>query len=283
MSRREEGSELVRAMAEVDKASVREFWDQAPCGEIYAEGQSQEEGLRLQRQARFALEPYIPDFARFPEGKGKDVLEIGVGMGIDHLEWAKAGPRCLKGIDLTPKAVEYTQSRMRSLGFTPDVAVGDAEALPFSPDSFDLVYSYGVLHHTRDTERAVTEVHRVLRPSGKARIMLYHKPSLVGLMLWGRYALLSGRPWRGLDDIYAAHLESPGTRAFTVRGAQELFAAFSSVEVRVELSFGDLLLGQVGQRHRGALLRMAKGLWPRSFIRRCCRRYGHLLLIEAVK
>jgi SAM-dependent methyltransferase len=265
------------------KENVREFWDRAPCGEIYAEGESPEEGLRLQSEARFTLEPYIHDFARFPDGRGKDVLEIGVGMGIDHLEWAKSQPRSLSGVDLTPKAVEYTQSRLRSLGFSSEVQVADAEALPFSAESFDLVYSYGVLHHTPDTERAVAEVHRVLRRSGTARIMLYHKPSLVGLMLWSRYALLVGKPWRGLDAIYAAHLESPGTRAFSVRGARKLFAAFSSATFRVQLSFGDLLLGEVGQRHRGTLLGLAKALWPRRLIRMCCGRLGHVLLIEARK
>lgn len=266
-----------------DKESVRAFWDEAPCGEVYAEGSSLAAGLQHQASTRYALEPYIPGFARFPTGAGLDVLEVGVGMGTDHLEWAKAKPRQLRGVDLSPKSVAYTEARLRQAGFQPDVQVADAEALPFPDASFDLVYSFGVLHHTPNTAAAIGEVHRVLRPGGRARIMLYHKHSVVGFMLWCRYALLAGKPWRGLDDIFANHLESPGTQAFTVAEARALFGAFAPVTVRVQLSFGDLLQGEVGQRHRGALLRLAKTLWPRRLIRACCGRNGHLLLIEAVK
>ena len=70
----------------------------------------------------------------------------------------------------------------------------DAEHLPFPDDSFDIVYSWGVLHHSPDTPQAFSEAHRVLRPGGTLRAMIYHRPSIVGLMLWARYGFAAGRP-----------------------------------------------------------------------------------------
>ena len=69
----------------------------------------------------------------------------------------------------------------------------------------------------------------------------------------------------------------------SVTEARALCSAFAQTSIRIQLSFGDLLQGEVGQRHRGVLLRLAKTLWPRRLIRTCCKRNGHLLLIEAVK
>jgi ubiquinone/menaquinone biosynthesis C-methylase UbiE len=204
-------------------------------------------------------------------------------MGADHLEWAKSGPASLTGIDLTDRAVGFTRSRLAFYGFASEVQVGDAEALPFADDSFDLVFSYGVLHHTPNTPQAVREVHRVLRPGGICRIMIYHKHCMVGYMLWARYGLLALRPFRSLDDIYAHHLESPGTKAFTVQEARRMFSDFSSVAVDIKLGLGDLLQGAVGQRHRGGLLTAAKRLWPRWFIKRFLRNHGMAMMIEAVK
>jgi hypothetical protein len=71
------------------KTDVRDFWEQASCGEVYASGDSLAAQLETQARIRYELEPYLAPFARFHEGRGKDVLEIGVGMGADHLEWAK--------------------------------------------------------------------------------------------------------------------------------------------------------------------------------------------------
>jgi hypothetical protein len=73
------------------KAEVRDFWDAASCDEIYAEGLDAKQRFSRQAEARCRLEPYIRAFARFGEGSGQDVLEIGVGMGADHLEWARSG------------------------------------------------------------------------------------------------------------------------------------------------------------------------------------------------
>ncbi len=265
------------------KQRVRAFWEAAPCGEIYAQGDSLSAQLASSERARYELEPYLPGFAGFGQGACRDVLEIGVGMGVDHSNWARSGPKSLTGIDLTFPAVCHTRSRLDCLKLSSRLLVADAENLPFPASSFDLVYSWGVLHHSPDTSVAIREVLRVLRPGGLARIMIYHKYSLVGYMLWLRYGLLQWRPRRSLDDIYASHLESPGTKAYEIREARRMFEGFSSVEVRSMLGFGDLLHGEVGQRHRGILLAAAKRLWPRWFIKRFLHHHGLLLLIKGVK
>jgi SAM-dependent methyltransferase len=264
------------------KTEVRGFWGAASCGEVYAEGRSAEEQLRRQAEVRYRLEPYIRGFARFEEGAGKDVLEIGVGMGADHLEWARTAPRRLVGVDLTSRAVAWTAQRLASQGLSSELREADAERLPFPDNSFDIVYSWGVLHHSPDPAQAFREAHRVLRPGSTLRAMIYHRPSIVGLMLWVRYGLASGRPGRALSDIYASHLESPGTKGYTVAEARRLVAPFGACEVRTAVSFADLLLGEVGQQHAGRGLRIAKRFWPRPLVRKLPA-LGLLLLIEARK
>jgi len=263
-----------------EKLAVREFWNRQSCGEVYAAGDTLDERLEAQAHERFELEPYIFDFARFADARNRDVLEIGVGMGADHAEWAKMSPRSLSGIDLTPRAIELTRARLEAHGLHSNLECGDAERLPFEDNSFDLVYSWGVLHHSPDTPRAVNEVFRVLRPGGIARIMIYHYWSITGYMLWLRYGLLTGR---NLSEVYARHLESPGTKAYTVKQAEQMFARFTNVRVRSQLGFGDLLQGAVGQRHRGILLSVAKRVWPRGLIRRFMSGHGLALLIDAEK
>jgi ubiquinone/menaquinone biosynthesis C-methylase UbiE len=267
------------------KARVHDHWNRASCGEAHAITGKGELDLATQARERYALEPYILEFAKFHHGAGKDVLEIGVGMGADHALWARCRPRRLCGIDLTPRAVELTRRRLTDAKLRSSLHQADAERLPFDDESFDLVYSWGVLHHSPDTARCIGEVARVLRPGGVARIMVYHRWSLVGFMLWGRYALLRGQLRRSLDEVYFHHMESPGTKAYSRAQARQLFAAagFAAVDVRVQLSHGDLLQGRVGARHRGMLLGFAKALWPRPLVRRLAPRLGLYLLIEARK
>ena len=265
------------------KDEVREFWDRASCGEVYAHGDSVREQYAAHARARYALEPYIPPFARFADGRGRDVLEVGVGMGADHAEWARSGPRSLTGVDLTPRAVEHTRTRLALLGLRSRLEVADAERLPFADAACDGVYAGGVWPHPPDPARAVDAVWRVLRPGGTARVMLYHTHSLVGYMLWLRYALLAGRPGRALVDVYAEHLESPGTKAYTVEEGRALFARFGRARVWSELAFGALRQGAVGQRHGGVLLTAARRLWPRWLLRRVARGRGLMLLIDATK
>lgn len=265
-----------------DKEAVRQFWNRQSCGEVYAQGEGLVEQLEAHAQARYALEPYVRPFAKF-DGGDKRVLEIGVGMGADHLEWAKSRPKHLVGIDLTPRAAEWTKKRLAVYGLHSDVEVADAERLPFADDAFDIVYAYGCLHHSPDTAKAIREVHRVLKRGGEARILIYHKWSIVGYLLWIRYALLAGRPWRSLKSVYAEHLESPGTKAFSLGEARELFRPYRSVTAWTSLSMGDLLQGAVGQKHGRTAVSIVKRCWPRPLIRFVFRNHGLNLFVSAVK
>lgn len=265
------------------KTEVKNFWNKTSCGESYASGQTDKEYYDAQSKARYELEPYIISFAKFYEGYNKDILEIGIGMGADFIEWAKSRPRSLTGIDLTARSVEHTQKRLKIYGFQAAIETADAENLPYDNESFDLVYSWGVLHHSPDTPKAIDEVYRVLRHGGLAKIMIYHKYSLIGYLLWIRYALLKGKFTRSLDDVYWHHLESPGTKAYTTQQTRQMFAKFADIKLSLQLSFGELLQGNVGQRHQGLLLTIAKRIWPRTLIKKIFQNHGGMLLIEAQK
>jgi ubiquinone/menaquinone biosynthesis C-methylase UbiE len=265
-----------------DKEQVRDFWNDASCGEaLYLQG-CDANAYEDQARKRYELEPYIPAFAGFANARGKRILEIGVGLGADHQRFAQAGAQ-LAGIDLTERAIEHTTRRFRAFGLASHLAIGDAEELNFPDRYFDCVYSWGVLHHSPDTRKAMTEVWRVLKEGGSAKLMIYHKWSLVGFMLWIRYAMLRLQPWMSLRTVYSRYLESPGTKAYSTREARELLSQFREVRIEVVLSHGDLLESMAGQRHRGILLSLARRIWPRALIRRVFPGLGLFMLIEARK
>lgn len=132
------------------KRRVFEFWNRAACGEALYLASLDRAGYEAQARARYDLEPYIAEFARFEEARGLRVLEIGVGVGADHQRFAEAGAD-FYGIDLTPRAIEHTRRRLALFRLTSRLAVGDAEALSFPDERFDLVYSWGscITHPTR--------------------------------------------------------------------------------------------------------------------------------------
>lgn len=265
-----------------DKQQVYKFWNDASCGEkLYLSGVNKQ-GFEDAARARYQLEPYILKFADFESSKDLRVLEIGVGIGADHQRFAQAGAD-LYGIDLTERAVEYTRHRLAEFGLRSKCNIGDAEHLDFQDELFDRVFSWGVLHHSPDTPRAIAEVWRVLKFGGVAKIMIYHKWSLVGFMLWIRYALFTLKPWRSMDEVYAHHLESPGTKAYTIVQAKKLFSEFDSVEIRTIITHADLLESQAGQRHQGILITLARKLWPRRMLKRLFPSSGLFMLIEAKK
>src|SRR6266849_983833 len=159
------------------KERVRAFWQAHPCGVKFSDAEvgTREFFERIEAH-RYSKEWHIPAAANFSGAKGLRVLEIGCGMGTDGAQFAKAGAD-YTGVDLTEAAIELSRKRFKLFGLRGDFRVADAENLDFADESFDLVYSHGVLHHTPEIAHAVSEIHRVLKPGGRAIVMLYHRDS----------------------------------------------------------------------------------------------------------
>jgi SAM-dependent methyltransferase len=159
------------------KRAVQSFWNARPCGSKFAryEPGTREFFLAVE-QHRYLSEPHIVEMAAFSEARGKRVLEIGCGLGTDAVQFVHAGADYF-GIDLSPVSVGWAKRNLALRNLRAEWLVCDAESLPFPADTFDLVYSSGVLHHTPDFAASVAEIHRVLRPGGRAIVMIYHKNS----------------------------------------------------------------------------------------------------------
>ena len=153
-----------------------------------------------------------------------------MGAGTDFVRFARAGADAT-GVDLTEHAIRLVRQRLDNEGLQAHLQQADAEALPFEDEAFDRVYSWGVLHHTPDTARAVREAVRVLAPGGRLCVMLYARHSWVAYGLWAKHALLKGRPTRSLADVLAHHMESEGTKGFTVRELRDMFAGLEDLRI----------------------------------------------------
>jgi SAM-dependent methyltransferase len=174
--------------------------------------------------------------------RGKTVLEIGCGSGSDLVSFAKAGA-IVSGLDVTEKAIKMTQSRLKLHGFgkyAPSVYPYNGKFLPYADGYFDLIYSYGVLHHTPYMDDLLAEISRCLRPGGTFKAMLYHKYSLLYY-----YSILYLNRKNGLirdftddrDTLLSKYSEfrtgCPYTRAFTKTEIKEKLESFIGYHPRV--------------------------------------------------
>lgn len=265
------------------KQLVADFWNAAACGEeLYMNGDNLKSQFNHQAQERYRLEPLIISFVQFENWSQQKVLEIGVGLGADHQRFAEYGAN-LYGCDLTERAVNYTKKRLDLFGLQSQLQIADAENLPYEKEKFDLVYSWGVIHHSPDTPKAVEEIHRILKPGAVAKIMIYHKHSMVGYMLWFRYGFLKLNPFMTLQEAFSNYMESPGTKAYSTSEAYQLFRAFKEVKIETALSHGDLLASDAGQRHKGILLKIARRIFPRFLVKKVFPKLGIFMLIECKK
>lgn len=222
--------------------AVKEFWEGSPCGitkEITGDTKPEtREWFERIEKHRYGVEPLIHSIAQFTRHHGKKVLEVGVGVGTDHLQWARAGAECY-GVDLTEAAIEITRRRLAIYGFQSNLSRIDAEKLPFADSSFDIVYSWGVIHHSHNPEAIIQEIRRVLKDDGMFIGMLYGRYSLTVFKAWIRHALLAAKPWRSFKDVIWHHIESFGTKAYTVKELRQMFSGFQEISARQLLSVYD--------------------------------------------
>jgi SAM-dependent methyltransferase len=227
------------------KEEVRRFWDQQSCDtQVAISEKFSREYFEQIEEFRYRDQPFIHAFAQFTRYRGKKVLEVGFGAGTDFIQWLRAGAAA-SGIDLTQEALDNLTRRIEiyRLPKPEQIAVGDAEKLPFASNTFDLGYSFGVLHHTPDTRRAIEDLVRVVRPGGELKIMLYNRRSVFAVNQWIKHALLKGRPWKSVAWVLAHYMESAGTRAYTRGELMRLFPAMPLRQIRIhtEITSADYL------------------------------------------
>ncbi len=249
---------------------VRQYWERQPCG---TEGDpfpaDSLEYFDWVTRFRYFREPFIEKYARFEESMGRDVLEVGIGAGTDAERFARAGAR-VTGIDLTEQGVALARRRFELAGLSGGFRRADAESLPFPDESFDLVYSWGVIHHSPDTAAAALEMVRVCRRGGRVCCMVYNRRSLLALQGRIVYGLTRGRPFRSIDEIAAQHFESPGTRLFTETQLRALFSGLAEVSVSHEVTPYDLRIGR-------------RLFLPEALRRLIPRRIGYFMILEGIK
>jgi ubiquinone/menaquinone biosynthesis C-methylase UbiE len=268
------------------KASVKAHWEQEVCGSRWGDDPVDRRNYFAQiEKSRYELDYMLKGFAKFEESKGKKVLEVGLGTGTDFVQWIRAGALAC-GRDLTEAAVALTSERVELEGGHADIKVGDAEALDFPDNTFDIYYSWGVLHHTPNTEKAFAEAARVLKPGGTFKVMLYHYHSVSALLVWLAQGPLHGR-FVGIRGAYAAAMESPGTRMFNRNQAHDLTAEFfrpESIKIDTYLGSGDLLDHRLSQRYKSPVWHFAQAVYPTRFVKRVVgNRFGTVLTISATK
>jgi len=188
--------------------------------------------MRLTADARGRVFGRYVDFDALAR---KDVLEVGCGSGIAAQMLAEAGAR-LTAVDLTPWAVETTRKRLDAFGFEANVLEADAEALPFSDASYDLVFSWGVIHHSSDMDRALGELVRVCRPGGKLVLMVYNRHSLFYASYKGfqRFLPLARRLGLHFEGARAGETEGLIARHFTVEELRAKLEGAGLRDVRIE-------------------------------------------------
>jgi SAM-dependent methyltransferase len=251
---------------EPEKLAAIECWTADPCG--FVEG---EPGTRNYAKALVAMRrryaSWLDESLDYAGAAGLDVLDLGSGQGIDLIRFAEAGARVI-GIDLTPRHVELARAHLACLELQGAVFEGDVEHLPFPDSSFDRVSSNGVLHHTPDIRAALAEAHRVLRPDGELRVVLYNGRSL---HYWLAQVVGQGILKGGLLREHSmAGVLSAGVERSSI-GARPLVRVHTAGQVRQLLQGAGFVNVKTSVRHfhwhdipYGALVQRAPGLRSRA-------------------
>jgi ubiquinone/menaquinone biosynthesis C-methylase UbiE len=218
----------------------------------------------------------------FDSLKEKDVLEIGVGNG-SHAQLLAEHSKSFTGIDLTEYAVKSTAERLRVFGLTGVVERMDAEQMRFPDKSFDLVWSWGVIHHSANTRKVLEEMHRVLRPGGEALVMVYHRTAWEYYVQGSILALLSGQIFKSAALHASIQRRTDGAIARYYKRSewQRLVSdLFLVKDVRVYGKKTELVPLPAG-KFKNSLVGMVPNSFSRFFTNRC--RWGSFLVSRLLK
>jgi len=232
------------------KKAIRTFWGNRPCGSVASSQPKNSRPYFAETESeRFRLHtdwdrPFLKEAIGYSKYTGKKMLEIGCGIGVDSIQWRRAGNNVVN-LDYNLPSVTITRERYRSEGADGQFLNGDAETLPFPDESFDLIYSFGVLHHTPNTQKTIDEVYRCLQPGGEAIIMLYYKWSalIFGHTILG-FGVRQGKllKTRSISKLISNYTEfdsqyegnvNPLTKVYSKREVRKMFKRFQTIDMEL--------------------------------------------------
>jgi 2-polyprenyl-3-methyl-5-hydroxy-6-metoxy-1,4-benzoquinol methylase len=276
---------MVESTANKSIADVERYWDARPCNIRHsAKPVGSREYFDEVEARKYLVEPHIPGFADFDRWRGKRVLEVGCGIGTDSINFARAGAE-LTAVELSSESLGIAAQRAEVMGVADRIRFVQANAEELAgtlgDEQYDLVYSFGVVHHTPRPERALAEMRSLAAPGGTLKLMVYHRHSWKVFWIVGTEG--HGRFWR-TDELVAERSEAqtgcPVTFSYTRSEARELVArsGFRVEEVRVDHVFPYRIRDYVQYRY----VKEPYFRWmPEPVFREFEHRFGWHLLVTA--
>jgi len=276
---------MTRSAVPKSIADVRRYWDDRPCNIRHSPKPIGSREYFDEVEARkYFVEPHIPRFAEFERWSGKRVLEVGCGIGTDSINFARAGAQ-LTAVDLSGESLRIARERASVMGVEDRIEFVQANAEELtsavSGGEYDLIYSFGVIHHTPRPEAALAEMRRLAAPGGTLKLMVYHRDSWK--VLWILAAEGHGRFWNAAELIakYSeAQTGCPVTYSYSRRQGRELVeqGGFQVSELSVDHVFPYRVRDYVEYRY----VKEPYFRWmPEPLFRAFERRFGWHLLITA--
>ena len=226
---------------------VRSFWDDRPCNIRHSpEPVGSRRYFEQVTERKYLVEPHIPRFAQFDRWRGKRVLEIGCGIGTDTMEFAQAGAE-VTAVDLSRQSLDVARQRAEVFGVQDRVTFYEANAESLSdvvpPGAYDLIYSFGVIHHTPSPEAVIKQVREhFVGPGSELKVMVYHRWAYkVFAILLAQAAREGGGAFWRLDELVARSSEAqsgcPVTYTYSPRTGAALLEGFEVTDWFVDHIF----------------------------------------------
>lgn len=258
------------------KKKIQEYWTKnVPGWDVISKeyDPKQREFYTAADNLRYQYDSYIPALLESFVHEGELLLEIGCGLGSDTRFIAKKKSNIIS-LDLSFNNVYLTKMGSKLLGIDNNRGVcADGENLPFKDNSFDKVYSFGVLHHTPNTGRAINDIYRILKPNGRCLVMLYHKGYAYYFLLLRYFHLFIGSKFKRCSDgLLSNYDHTPLSRLYSKEEIKDLFSKFNNIEIEIT-TYGGI------QRHR--LLKYIYNLLNKNFF--LMNRLGSFAVIKAKK